>query len=76
MFKINNSKLIEVKAQAERGWRNAEISRADIELNKVQDGCGTGSVTAWRQYRVELRNWPEHLQFPVQDYRPKAPDSL
>jgi len=60
----------------ERPWRDAELSRADIELNKVQDGCGVGTVTAWRQYRVELRNWPEHLQFPAQEYRPKAPDSL
>lgn len=60
----------------ERLWRNIELSRADIELNKVQDGVGTGTVTVWRQYRVDLRNWPESPLFPDSKCRPASPDRL
>jgi len=60
----------------ERAWRNAELERADIELNKVQDGMGTGTVTAWREYRCNLRNWPENQDFPDSSKRPVAPDFL
>ena len=63
-------------AHCERAWRNAELSRADIELNKVQDGMGIGSVAAWRQYRVDLRNWPENPEFPNSMARPVAPDKV
>ncbi len=59
----------------ERLWRNAEIQRADIELNKVQDGMGTGTVSAWREYRCSLRNWPESPDFPDSTKRPVAPDA-
>lgn len=61
-------------ASAERVWRNAELERVDIELNKVQDGMGIGTVTAWREYRCTLRNWPEHESFPDSSKRPEAPD--
>lgn len=54
-------------------WRNQELFRADIELNKVQDGMGVGTVSAWRTYRCQLRNWPEHPDFPCKDKRPVAP---
>jgi len=59
----------------ERAWRDKELARADIELNKVQDGVGTGSVSAWREYRVALRNLPEHELFPSEQARPVAPDA-
>lgn len=59
----------------ERLWRDSELTRADIELNKVQDGMGVGTVTAWRTYRVALRAWPEHDNFPAESYRPSAPDA-
>lgn len=59
----------------EKLWRNTELSRADIELNKVQDGVGVGSVAAWRQYRIDLRNWPEDKEFPNPAARPVAPDA-
>lgn len=75
MFKIDQSKLLERQGIAEREWRNAEISRSDIELNKVQDGVGTGTVGAWREYRCALRDWPEHPDFPQADKRPVAPDA-
>lgn len=59
----------------ERLWRNAELARADIELNKVQDGVGSGTVSAWREYRCALRDWPEDSNFPQADKRPTAPDA-
>lgn len=60
----------------ERAWRDSELDRADEELNKVQDSDpkAYGTVTQWRDYRKELRAWPEHAQFPTQAQRPKSPD--
>lgn len=58
-----------------RRWRNRELDRSDIELLKVQDGVGTGTVSDWREYRVSLRNWPEHPDFPKTISRPIAPDA-
>ena len=59
----------------EKSWRNSELVRADVELNKVQDGVGVGTVTAWRAYRCELRDWPDHANFPDSASRPLAPDN-
>lgn len=59
----------------ERMWRDSELNRADIELNKVQDGMGTGTVSAWREYRCSLRDWPESPNFPDSTKRPIAPDA-
>lgn len=59
----------------ERIWRNLELQRADIELNKVQDGEGVGSVQSWRDYRKQLRAWPQDKNFPLSSERPKAPDT-
>lgn len=73
---LNPQPTPEQLAFIERVWRNAELERADIELNKVQDGMGTGTVTAWREYRCALRNWPEHESFPDSSFRPVAPDFL
>lgn len=57
-----------------RLWRDAELSRADVILNRVQDGeTGLGTQKAWRAYRVELRNWPETDNFP--EVVPLAPDA-
>ena len=61
-------------ASNERAWRNGELDRADIELNKVQDGMGHGTVGEWREYRCALRNWPGHASFPDVASRPVAPD--
>ena len=57
-------------ASAERMWRDDELMVADIELNKLQDGVGVGTVTAWRAYRCALRDWPEHPKFPDKAFRP------
>lgn len=60
------------KAEA-RAWRDSELKRADIQLNKVQDGStGLGSVSDWRKYRVLLRDWPDTQEFPKDP--PASPD--
>jgi hypothetical protein len=60
---------------AERRWRDEQLNYADIELNKVQDSDpnSKGSVTEWRQYRKELRAWPDNKNFPNIDHRPTPP---
>lgn len=62
---------------SERIWRDAELNRSDIELNKVQDSDpkAKGSVSDWRTYRKELRAWPENENFPDSSKRPVAPDA-
>ena len=64
-------------AYLERLWRNKEISRADVELNKVQDSDpkAKGTVAEWREYRKQLRAWPSAKEFPNSKRRPKAPDA-
>jgi hypothetical protein len=49
-----------------RKFRKEELNRADIMLNRVQDGeKGIGTQKAWREYRVALRNWPDTEDFPA-----------
>ena len=57
-------------------WRDAQLSFADHELNKVQDSDpkAIGTVGEWRTYRKELRNWPEDSNFPDKQKRPVSPD--
>lgn len=58
-----------------RELRNSELARADIMLNRVQDGeTGLGTQKAWRAYRVALRNWPDSESFPLD--APVAPDKV
>lgn len=52
------------KETIEREWRDSELKFADIELFKVQDGEGTGLVSDWRNYRKELRDYPQQPSFP------------
>jgi len=63
--------------EGERFWRNGELTRSDIHLNKVQDSDpkAKGSVSDWRNYRKALRAWPESSDFPNKEFRPKAPDA-
>ena len=61
-------------ASAARDYRDAELARADIMLNRVQDGeTGIGTQKAWRAYRVLLRDWPSTESFPAD--APVAPDT-
>lgn len=63
-------------AESERAWRNLELQRSDVELYKVQDSDpkAVGAVSQWREYRKNLRNWPEHGSFPNKEFRPVSPD--
>ena len=72
---VLNGVAAQVTAEEERGWRDSELVRADIELLKVQDGVGTGTVAAWRSYRIQLRDWPTSPDFPDATKRPVAPDA-
>jgi hypothetical protein len=62
-------------ANVERFWRDSELNRADEELNKVQDSDpkSVGTVTEWRQYRKDLRAWPDNSNFPDKNFRPQSP---
>ena len=60
----------DTRPQEERQWRDAELVKTDIELYKLQDGMGAGSIEALRLYRNALRNWPENENFPDSTYRP------
>lgn len=75
MFKLDQAKIKEIQSAKEREWRDGELARADIQLNKAQDGVGYGTVSSWREYRCALRDWPNHEMFPSVEYRPVAPDS-
>lgn len=58
-------------------WVKSEISRVREGLEKVQDSDpnAKGSVSEWRSYRKALRAWPENINFPNKEFRPKAPDA-
>lgn len=60
----------------ERAWRDIELLRADYELNKVQDADpnAVGTVALWREYRKNLRAFPQREGFPDVSARPVAPD--
>jgi hypothetical protein len=67
----------ENSAEQERLWRNSELTRADIELYKVQDSDpnAVGTVSQWREYRRALRNWPTSELFANKEFRPVSPDA-
>lgn len=55
-----------VSAISARQLRNDELARADVMLNRVQDGeKGIGTQKAWREYRIALRQWPDTEDFPA-----------
>ena len=56
----------DTRPEEERQWRNSELTKTDIELYKLQDGMGTGSIEALRLYRNALRKWPENANFQTQ----------
>ena len=68
---------LDMEKLLERGWRNKELVRSDIELNKVQDTDpqAKGTVSQWREYRKALRAWPENKDFPNKGKRPVSPDA-
>lgn len=56
-----------------RVWRNGELDRADVIINKIEDFEIEGDSKAWRMYRTTLRNWPATEDFPT--VKPVAPDA-
>lgn len=64
---------VELEKGLAKQWRDAELSRADVELSKVLDGMGTGTEKGWRDYRCALRDWPASESFPK--IKPTAPDA-
>lgn len=58
---------------AERQWRDQELVRSDIKINKRIDNGQP--FDDWSAYRVELREWPHSPDFPDQNMRPVSPDS-
>lgn len=60
-FRTDDDIRIE-KELEERNWRDSELSRMDIEINKKEDnGLDASSL---RQYRNVLRAYPERENFP------------
>lgn len=61
----------------ERAWRDSELARADIELNKSEDGDGVATPAEWRAYRIALRAYPDTEGFPDNtQLRPIAPTGV
>lgn len=60
----------EQKAEIERGWRDKELLGADHKINDINDRGGDPS--AWKEYRILLRDYPSSDGFPYSD-RPLAP---
>jgi hypothetical protein len=60
---------------AERAWRDNELVVADVELLKAEDAepASVSTPAQWRQYRVDLRNWPQSPDFPDSTLRPVRP---
>jgi hypothetical protein len=72
MFKVDATKLRELSEAREREWRGAELSKADIQVNRMSDSGQ--NAKAWRDYRIALRDWPKSPGFPEPAQRPKAPE--
>lgn len=64
--------IIDRASSIERAWRDSELLKADVEVNKAVDSAHQ-SESAWRQYRVALRYWPQSPEFPDSSARPAAP---
>lgn len=64
---------VQSEEEAARVWRNSELIRADIIINKIEDFEIEGDSRVWRKYRVTLRNWPATEDFPA--VKPTAPDA-
>lgn len=47
---------------SERSWRDAELSKTDIDIYKLED-AGL-DATAYRAYRIALRDYPQQPDFP------------
>lgn len=73
MFKLDQTKLQSIKAEIERQWRNEELAKADIEVNKALDS-NLPTLPNWKAYRQALRDWPDSSDFPDPTKRPTPPE--
>jgi hypothetical protein len=51
---------------AERCWRDSELSKADVQIFKLEDSpkdCNK-EISVWRGYRTLLRDYPSTTRFP------------
>ena len=48
--------------EIERSWLNLELSKADIEIYKLNDAGK--SYDHWSTYRIALREYPQQKDFP------------
>jgi hypothetical protein len=59
-------------AAIERNWRDAELAKTDF--TQLPDSPLSGAnKTIYAAYRQQLRDWPDHVDFPESDSRPAAP---
>jgi hypothetical protein len=71
---LSDADVLAQNSALARKFRDDELSRADVMLNRVQDGeTNIGTQKAWRAYRVSLRDWPSTESFPL--VAPVAPDA-
>jgi hypothetical protein len=64
----------EEKSVQERSWRDSQYDVVRIEINRIEDAHGSkrSTVSAWRAYRNELRDYPQQPTFP-NGTRPVSP---
>ncbi len=71
---LDDSKVDSINMIAEKEWLQEELSTADIEIQKYEDGHTRTSgvdITTWRDYRNSLR---DHVQADtVMGDRPSKP---
>lgn len=67
--------------QAERDWRDAELSRIywlrerhrDEQELKAETTLSTEQFNELLAYIQQLRDWPQSIQFPTAEHRPMRP---
>jgi hypothetical protein len=64
----------EEKSIQERSWRDGQYDVVRIEINRIEDAHGSkrSTVSAWRTYRNDLRDYPQQPTFP-NGTRPVSP---
>lgn len=53
-----------LKRKSEIVWRNRKLEFADIEIYKAQDNNKKETERLWRDYRIQLRDYPAQEGFP------------